>query len=458
MSYLYVKSGLGTCVNTDGRLAKQTGGFGSGSLVAANVYASVESCIDNGNVVGGDIICVSDLHSLSDALSHNWQTTESDSGVVIMSVDDANVDAYKKGAQEAQTGTSSDIYVRGRFLILGMTIKAADMFNHNSNNGGHATYWDCDLHILNAGNQLYCGVDGQTVELIDTDLHFEQDNNYIQIINATTFIMRGGKIHGYEGDGFLNYCMRYGAGNGGMRAYFKGVDLSDIDTTLFATAGSDPGVDDMIDIHFDRCQLHASLANWTDEDFASRNQNMLVTRCGSSGAVDYQYYQQLWGGYVEDDTAIYRDGSTAFHESGQKISLKVNTTADAVVDRIEPMRIKFPTRVVDLADAGSDVVRIHLLCADSLTDADVWAEMIYPDGTNKYVPNRVHSVARGLNWMRTGSALATNTEVWTGRTSENRYQIDLDTSGDAGAQCVPEIVLYIAKQTTIYFCPTLDLV
>ena len=61
--------------------------------------------------------------------------------------------------------------------------------------------------------------------------------------------------------------------------------------------------------------------------------------------------------------------------------------------------------------------------------------------------------------LSTGTTLTTNTEAWTGRTTENRYQIDIDTSGDAGADCVPRIRLYIAKaSSTIYLDTTVDVV
>ena len=61
--------------------------------------------------------------------------------------------------------------------------------------------------------------------------------------------------------------------------------------------------------------------------------------------------------------------------------------------------------------------------------------------------------------LAAGTALTANSDTWTGRTAETRYQIDIDTSGDAGADSVPIIRIYVAKPSiAVYFDTSVEVV
>ena len=89
--------------------------------------------------------------------------------------------------------------------------------------------------------------------------------------------------------------------------------------------------------------------------------------------------------------------------------------------------------------------------------------MSYPDGTNK----QLHSYLTTENtqpFATTGTALTTDSgSTWKDGASDlvgyNEYYIDLDTSGDVGADGVPIITLNVGKaSTTVYFDTTVDIV
>jgi hypothetical protein len=257
----------------------------------------------------------------------------------------------------------------------------------------------------------------------------------------------------------------FGGGGGTYEMY--GVDLSDVVNTLFANTGSNFGSDDKITVRMDLCQLSSAVdtgALYFNETFAKPLNDILITRCSSvSASAEHRYYREDFGGAISDDTTFYRDGSTAYDDSAQKVSVKITANTDN--SRFAPLAFDFPTIDAALSSASTDTLRIYILSADTLTDADIWAEALYPDGTTKNIGNIATSQSNVLTGsfapdpLATGTALTTNTEAWTGRTTENRYQIDIDTSGDVGADCVPTIRLYFAKaSSTIYLDTTVDVV
>jgi hypothetical protein len=212
--------------------------------------------------------------------------------------------------------------------------------------------------------------------------------------------------------------------------------------------------DHNVRVEFRSCKFPTTLTQYSATDFVQPTVTLLVVNSSdTSAAAEYQYYYRAGQSQVEDETGIYRDGSTAF-PSGQRISLKCITGADIAPSM--PFEFEAPTRFAELSGAA-DTMRLYLMSSSTLTDVDVRVEAWYPDGTVKNQYNLVENA--NFDPFATGTALTTNTEAWTGRTTENRYQIDLDTAGDAGADCVPIIRIYVSKpSTTIYFDTTMDLV
>ena len=458
MAYFYVKNSLGTRT-VGGGLTQQTGSFTT--LGAASVYATIAAAITDGATVGDYVLC-SDLHDFdSGGTSVVWSGSTA-GYLCICSVDDANCDAYSAGATERTTsGTTADIDVSGLVAAYGMTLTFADDLKL-LNSGSEFKAYQCSIGPINSTDGLRFIVDGQAYELVDCTLDLAASTSRLATMEyGGIMTMRGGGFTRSGGTN-ANSLTSGGFGNGGGTLNLFGVDLTIFNQVLFDAVGSSTN-DDSINIRMDLCDLNAS-ATFFDEDFLNTYNDVFITRCtDSSSAAEYQYFKRTRGGDISDNTTFYRDGSTAYDDSAQKVSIQIASNADN--SRFAPLAFDFPTIDAALSSASTDTLRIYILSADTLTDADIWAEAIYPDGTTKNIGNIATSQSNVLTGsfapdpLATGTALTTNTEAWTGRTTENRYQIDIDTSGDVGADCVPTIRLYFAKaSSTIYLDTTVDVV
>ena len=463
MAYFYVKNSLGTRT-TGGGLTQQTGSFAT--LGAASVYATIAAAITDGATAGDYILC-SDLHdfdSVSTLITYSGPTT---GWVALISVDDANCDQYKAGAKERTTsGTAADIDISGLVAAWGMEFTVVDDFK-TIGSGSQFRGHDCVIGPFGANNGIRVGLDGQKFELYDCRVLAGHPSARLYLAEyAGVFRMFGGSF-ARDGVGTLNSLTSGGWTNGGSTMALYGVDLSGVGSYLFDNIGANFTSDDLVVIIMDLCQLSSAVDTgdlYFDEDFAKPLNDIQITRCSSSSSdAEHRYYRKDYGGVINDDTAFYRDGSTAFEDSAQKVSIKIVTDTDNSL--FAPLAFDFPTVFAALSAASTDTLRLYILSADTLTDNDIWAEAIYPDGTTKNVGNVATSNGNAITGsfvvdpLSTGTTLTTNTEAWTGRTTENRYQIDIDTSGDVGADCVPLIRLYVAKaSSTIYVDTTVDVV
>lgn len=442
MSYFYVKNSLGTRT-TGGGLTKQTGSFTS--LGAASVYAKIEDAITDG-ATSGDFICVSDAHQYSATSAHITYSGPTTGGdfLYIISVDDANCDTYSKAtAYQEKTATASyDIGVSSGIFMYGIYLETADQITLTYS----MYFYECTFYHTNVS---YINVNGDGIGAVFRSCVFSPAaNNYMQISGGSVVQLFGCTVN------WTTSLTWQGYGNGGGTIIAKGCDLSSISGSVINSAGSYYSGDDAIQAHIIGCKLHAS-ASFANEDLLSINQRVHASNSSdSSAAAEYQIHLTARGGVLNDETSFYRDGSTAF-PSATKISLKCVTNTYAT--RSSPFWFDMPSRYSALSSTSTDKISIYLLTSATLYDSDVWAELVYPDGTNKQLYTFL-STMHGNVLDTNGTGLTANTETWTGRTTENRYQIDLDTSGDAGADCVPIIRVYVAKaSSTIYFCPTLGL-
>ena len=462
MSYFYVKSGFGTRT-IGGGLVQQSGSFAA--LGAASVYATIELAITDGATVGDYIMC-SDLHDFDSVAVTIVYTGPTTGFLALVSVDDANCDQYKRGARERTTsGSQTDIDFSGMVAAWGVRFEFIDDFRA-VNPGTQFRAYDCHLGPINAVDGIRSLQDGQSIELYDCDVEAAHQAAQLFISEyACVFKMFGGRF--YRDAGIIDNLSSGNFGSAGGEIELYAVDLSDVESYLFETTGNNFISDDRTRITMDLCQLSFAVDSgnlFFDEDFAKSINDIRITRCSSDSlSAEHRYYRKDFGGEIFDDAAIYRDGSTPFEDSASKISLRVETNANCSL--VSPLAFEFPTVFAALSSATTDTLRIYILSADALTDNDIWAEATYPDGTTKNVGNVASSNGNKIvgsfvvDPLSTGTALTANTEAWTGRTTENRYQIDIDTSVDAGSDCVPVIRLYVAKASSvIYLDTTVDVV
>jgi len=459
-NFYYVKDD-GTATGDAGRYTtQQTGSFAT--LGTANYYSTIVNAIAATTPpVAGDFINVSDLHS------HSQSGEISYSGIVttpffIVCVDDTNIDAARTSGNigcENTTGTS-DVIINNQ-TISGMEFKAADNIEFR----GYNYLLDCKLLVsASSDNAISLAQASSNAILVNCEVALDHVSSFNRIQTGCTLWMFGGSVT-TDTAGVTKF---FSAGfiNGGGTAIFSGVDFSAITGTLVANVGADAAIDDLIDVRFDMCELASGVA-FTNETFKSKDQRVLATRCSTtSAAAEHQYHLHTLGGDVDDDSTIRRADDPAFEDSSTKISYKIVTNADATLG--SPLWFDFPNKRWSTLSAGAtDTLRFYVASTAALTNADIYVDITYPDGTNKQTPNFFSSanttVGGVIDFMAAGITLTTDSSSdWrdggSALTGHNEYQIDVATSGNVGADTVVNVRVYITKaSTTIQLASIYDL-
>jgi len=458
VAYYYVKNG--ETAGTAGGTTVKSGAFSG--LASTVTWGSIQSAIDDGGAGSGDSILCSDSHSFAPGVANISYTgpvpgTAATPPLNVISVSDADCDQYSAGAIEANTG-AADHNIVGVINFIGVDVTCADRFSVNDS----ALLRFMDMTLTLVSDYFTITADGADVAFIDCTIDLLTSASDFIVNAGASLGFVGGKI--YNSTGACDHVTDSGFTSGGGTLYFRGVDLSAVSGEIIQNAGGSQINDDRISLDISRCRMHASVM-YSNESLTSENHQFRVSSSSDSvSAQEYQHHYSSMGGNVDDESGTYRDDSTAYPASAQKVSLKCVTSGYASINN--PFAFDAPTRYAELSSVASDVVRIYLVSSTTLSDVDVWADAIYPDGTTKQLPNFVNSSGNTIpgsfviDPFATGTPLTTNTEGWTNPpATPNYYQIDLDTSVDAGADCVPIIRVYVAKASaTIYFCTSVDLV
>lgn len=458
MAYYYVKSG-GTATGDGGRYAsQQSGSFAA--LGASGYYDNVAAAISATTAPDlGDFICISDAHSYINAGTITWHNTDlnavaGDLPLVFITVSDTHCEQYAIASsvqEDAQsngdfnlTNTAGD---DNKYTFAGIYVKTGDDVQFFGQS--HSKLYDCTFESDTHGDMPlrlnYLGA-----ELYNCTMrHNGTTNSQYIIYLAENVTMLGGAVIGLDAspDCTILYTPQ--------KADLIGVDLSDSGATRLIAL--DNGKSDNGSARFINCELPSSLTTWVGSNSQSGGE-FLFMGCGNSSIVaEYQYLFVKGNSQVEDETGIYRDESGAFAESGTKVSYKCVAGAEA--NKSHPFVFELPAGFFELSTAGEDTLRIFLASTATLTDQDVRVEVIYPDGTNKYQQNRAESAS--FDPFASGTTLTTDSgSTWKNGASDlsgyNEYYIDVDTSGDAGADCVPLIRVFVSTTDTIYFCSTVE--
>lgn len=461
MAVFYVDSNIGTRTTGGGYGSFQTGTFAA--LGAANVYGNVEDALSDG-AGANDYILASHLHDHTYAGNCYWLLTDVNDPLTVMSVSSTDVEQYTKGAREATANDgASDQRITGTQHVYGFTFFSSDQYQIQVS-GTHVKMYDCLIEDLAGGNNVVVSSDGSSLELYDCVVNYSSVTaSGFSVTRGAKLTMIGGGITSTAGgDGNVNSVTRNGFGAGGGNATYIGVDFSIVDVQLIANIGGNLGSDDQINIFFDRCILNASVSLCTEDMAAADKQVMAI----NSDGVDTAFDCKVFGAQITTDTAFYRDDSAAFTESGNKASFKVVTSSLASTNK--PAAFDFTSQYYTLSDTATDTLRVYVLSSTALTDEDLYFDVVYPDGTTISQPNILTSTSltlgASLPWFNpiasltaTPVALTANTDTWAGRTTENRYQIDIDTSADAGSDCAPIITMrFGVPSATIYISTDID--
>lgn len=445
MAYFYVKSG-GTATGDGGRYASAktaTDTWAVAFSAATEYYSDIISALGATTApTSGDFILVS---SASAYAATGVATYSIPAGVSVISVDDSNVGQALAGASEERTAAGDDVTINLGLdsYVFGVTFKTGDdmRFNNGAGSGGKTEF--CTLDGGSGGSALnHFMYSASMAHHIGLTFKTNGDQMFIAS-QGSTVLLEGGEIDAGSAALFRDVF----EGEGGY-AELVGTKLSNVVTAIVNTVSTGFGM-----MRFRQCEMPSAVTKVspTGLDIGRRFE---FYQCGNSSAAEYQFYIRDGDNEAEDATNIYRDGSTAF-DGGQKVSIKVDT--DAGRSRYAPFHFELPATWAALSAAATDTIRLHMLSSATLTDQDIWAQLIYPDGVNIFQANIIKTQPADI--LSAGTTLTTNTEAWTGRTTENRYQIDLDTSGDPGADSAPIIKIFVGKPSaTIYIDTSVEVV
>lgn len=440
MAYYYLKTG-GTATGDAGRaVSKRTGSFAA--MGASAYYATIPDVfLATTPPTNGDYILVSKSHSES-AASIAVSGPASGQPVYLVTVSDSAAETADIAASAQFTTSSTDFNLSGVWYYYGIYVSANDDIAHSNAVAEH-----CTFQVTGSDDTIFqVTADGSSF--------FAKGCTFIGAAGSYGVIQGGSvvRLDDCTVTGITDSLVNSGFGNGGGTLICDGCDFSTITGYLVESVGGSATADDAINVSFRNCRFSGSLTGYNDEDFTDYGQRITAAGCGSSAAAEYQFHVTSYGGEADQSTTFYRDGATAFN-SGQKISIKAETNSTSSLGR--PFYFDMPGRFCELSDSASDVINIYLLSSASLATNDIWASVVYRDGTNYHAPNKLTLAPLPL---ATGSGLTTNTESWTGRTTENRYTLSLDTSADAGSDSVPIVRIYMSlPSTVVYVCPSFGL-
>jgi len=449
MAYYYVKhTGSST---TAGGTTKKTGPFSG--LVATAVYGSITNAITYG-AGSGDIICVSDAHSLDHGSStKTWAGPTSGKPLRTQTVDDGACENSAVASVFQEKITSGyDLRLSGRHNLCGLYLDIAGDVEF-VNDATNVRTEDC--HIIATAGLMFRGTSPAGYRNTFTPINTTLDASTLNFAIGNKLQMVGGA---WTATSLFDTNKYYT-----ILARLDGVDLSSLTGQIVNNYGGGTS-DGMIDVELHNCKMNSgfSVAN---ETFTKEGQRVSVYGSSSSSAgAGYQFLIEAVGGKVEDqdDSGIHRDDSVAF-PSGTKVSASCLTDTNASLAM--PFWFKLPARTALLSAASTDTIRVFLTSETPLDDTDVWVNLLHADKTNKHTQIFLTTQnAERMTVASAGTALDTDSSsTWKDGASAiagsfYKYYIDVDT-GANGADCVPTVILNVAiPSTQIYFCVLYDTV
>jgi len=432
MAFFYVKSG-GTATGDGGRYASQKSGSWATAFSATSEYYDNLYDADGATTppAAGDIIFCSNSHNFS---GDNGLYTGINAGVTVVSVDDANCDQYKPGAKENLTDTADDYYPAELVLMAGLDLETGDNVIQLTGNEPAVILQDCILRPDGIGDAaVHAGQDGGHVTLQNVEIAPNSSNALgFVILNASAVLWRGGSVSAAMTD----LCGAFGGG-GGARLEIEGVDLSNVTNVCPSQAST---ADNTL-ISLKHCKLNSSISLPTPASFGKRGQRFEMFNCDDgTGDALYRFFMAEYAGTVKNNDSVYVTAMDGWYGGSDKSSLEVSTSANC--GHNAPFIFELIGQVVDLSSASSDVLTIDLVTDNMvLTDTDIAAYLVYPDGTTSVQANIVTSGLTatgylGVDPLAAGSTLPSSSlgaSDWTGEpATPNFYKLELDTSGDAG--------------------------
>ncbi|MBT8449332.1 MAG: hypothetical protein KJO69_06560, partial [Gammaproteobacteria bacterium] len=367
MAYYYVKTG-GTRTSGGG-VTKKTGTW---PAAAGDYYATlVAACADTTQVpVGGDIICISNAHT-TETVSGLDITPIAAAGngvVIVVSVDNSNVENYSRATSALLNAASATNLEFLAFYGIYWTISGYGALRTNATNG-YTLMYDCQIDGTSPNRSISVNGTGSILKLINTDYDcVSGSGTMMECYGGSTVDMFGCR---FAGAGTITSLIAFGGTGGGCTYDIKGCDLSNISTNLITSLGG--SFADIISIKFYNCLIASGVA-LCNETLQAHNQTIELYGCDDSTSDEPSSLQvERFNGLIESvigtsSTAnLVTSGSVMTQEAANTyMSYKVTTNTNT--DISSPLYFDYYVQWSELSNASTDTVRIHLACANALTD------------------------------------------------------------------------------------------
>ena len=445
--HIYVSNVVGTNTGASdtSKAAQQTGNITS--MTASDVYDNLGSAVAGANPSDGDTIYVVDNHAAAHnngaSITFNSSGSLTGSGLVIVSVDNANIENYKPGASEELNDTQDDFLLANNGLIAGLTLKTADNVLYQSSADTEWLLQDTTLNMsISTGDAGFQITSDSMAHLINTTINASgAGNNPLTVGGSSVLHWDGGGLTGTTTTGDLATLAQSGV------IYFNGVDLSTHSGTLLTGPSSTAN---NVLFRLKHCKLNASVT--LHGTLISRRHRFEMFNC-DDGTDYHRFYIADGTGSAKNNDATYVTAGDSWYEGSVNSSVEVTTTS--LCSHVYPFSFTLLSQYVDLSSAASDKLTIEITTDQTLTDTDIAAFLYYPDGTTAVQANWVTSGKTvgtgnyGVDPLAAGTTLTTSAlgaGDWTGEpTSPNFYVLELDTSGDAGQSGVVDIRIEVYK-------------
>jgi hypothetical protein len=448
--HIYVSSVHGTNTGaSDTSFASQQTGLMT-SLTDTDVYDNLESAIAGAAPTDGDTIYIADNHAASytaGTITDIGGGTKGGSGIRIISVDASNIDQYKPGASESRG--SNELSCNEVGAMYGVDTTTTDNIITTFGADSEVYLQDCTCTNDSTGDYFFSvSNDNATCRLVNVTLTNSAGAGDAFIITKGSTLFWDGGVLTNDADSFIK--SGYAVAGGGA-FYGKGLDISSYNGTLLPAAATSTG---NFLFRIENCELNSGVT--LHGTLLSPRQRFEMFNCDDSAGVFHRFYVASGSGAAQNNDSTYVTATESWYEGSDKSSIEVTTTS--ACSHVKPFIFELPAQYVDLSQAASDVITIDLVTdstAVSLTDTDIAAFLVYPDGTTAVQANWVTSGKTvgtgnyGIDPLAAGTALSASSlgaGDWTGEpASANFYKMELNTSGDAGQATAVSIRIEIYK-------------
>ena len=377
-----------------------------------DAYADVVTALA-GSVSTNDDIYAAHNHAASYGSS---QTMTFPNGVTVTSVN-SGTDAYQAGAQETCSTSSADITItstgdnNSRIFFRGIRFVAGDDLIFQGTGAMYRFFEGGIGANQGSGSRIHLANDGVTVVAESGTLDFGNAANYIDVTNGSKLYLRDMSAQG--GSTAVTFLFEAdSAGNGGRSIHAEDCDFSNVIAASGYLFSGTAGVADNLHAEIKRCYMPSGWGIFSAATSSNYNYRIYISETGNADSYYRFYYADQNLGTAQDDTTTYLN---ATYDGTNGISAQLDSGSDATPQA--PFKYKLWSKAaVDLTTAQT--VTVECTSDASLTDNDLWIEVVRNDNTNEALT--VTNSTQNSDPLAAGTGLTTaGTGTWTNGDTED---------------------------------------